>query len=267
MIKKIKRLLRYYIENLPVILLVSNWWVVLLGYLNLLKLSDGIFLYLRNGMKFLIVHHLDALVLREIIWSNEYKFAQTKDSMTIVDIGANIGTFSIYCNSISNKNRIIALEPSPATFKQLKKNLCVNDVENVEAHQVAIFSKPGILKLYDNVMSGQRSLFSSKNNRHYTEVTTTTLERIMRKHKIKKIDFLKMDCEGSEYEILSSLKSSTYRKIDSIALEYHELKRGQNKIILVDILEKNGFKVEIKPHTIEKNIGYIWASKRKSRKS
>jgi FkbM family methyltransferase len=259
--RKVKRLISYYFDNLPILFFVKNWWVVILGYLGLIDLSPGVFLYLKSGIKFLIVHHLDALVLREIMWDNEYRFLQKKSPMTVIDIGANIGTFSIFAANLNKNNKIYSFEPSPATFSQLRKNLCLNDIDNVTTINAAIFSKRGKLKLYENGMSGQRSLYSVGKSKRYTEVETASLESQIKKFSIQKIDFLKIDREGSEYEILGALKRTTFKMIETIAMEYHELNKNQKREILIDISKRNNFAIEVKPHHIESNTGYIWATK------
>ena len=82
--------------------------------------------------------------------------------------------------------------------------------------------------------------------------------------KIGKIDLLKVDCEGSEYNILYSLGKNDFKKIKYIVLEYHEfdakkLHKGRD---LSDFLRKNNFTTQIIPTDIKSNqgLGYIYAS-------
>lgn len=256
---KVLRIYKYFLQTFSIIFLAKNWWIVYAGYFHLIDLSQGYILKLRNGLQFKILHHLDALVLNEIIWGNDYRFKPDASPMTIVDVGANIGAFSIYAANLSPESIVYSFEPSPETFKQLLQNIKLNKIKNIVPVNKAVFSKDTTLKLYENGMSGQKSVYQAKKNTEYEKISAVSLDSFIKKNKIKKIDFLKLDCEGSEYEILGHLSKQTFSIIDRIALEYHELNKSQHRSSLKKVLENNQFKVEVHKHNIEPNIGYMWA--------
>ena len=82
------------------------------------------------------------------------------------------------------------------------------------------------------------------------------------------VNFLKMDCEGSEYEILGSLDSAHWSRIERAVIEYHDVGPGQDGTALADIFRKNGFEIENIRLMQERlysavgiRVGKIWARK------
>ena len=85
--------------------------------------------------------------------------------------------------------------------------------------------------------------FHYRCNRNPVVVDTTSLEDFVDRAGIKKIDFLKMDCEGAEYDILMNCPQRILSMIQRIGMEYHFCEDKKDPQVLVDILEDNGFKV------------------------
>jgi len=158
----------------------------------------------------------------------------------VVDIGANIGVFAIYAAG-KTQNTIYAFEPFLENVEFLKKNTDVNDCRNIVIDCLALSDKSAIGKLYISEISAGHLMFDHnvKGKLHdYIEVQTKTLEDIMRDHSIDKIDFLKLDCEGSEGQILKAASSNCLGKIAKIAMEFHDnvslLKHDEIKKLLED---------------------------------
>ena len=84
----------------------------------------------------------------------------------------------------------------------------------------------------------------------------------MQKNNIKKIDLLKMDCEGAEYEIITSLNVNDLSKINRIVMETHQLEHdtSKNHIWMKDYLKKKGYGVSEKINKINGNY-YLFAKK------
>ncbi len=95
------------------------------------------------------------------------------------------------------------------------------------------------------------------------------LSRILEEHDVTTVNFLKIDCEGSEYEILRSLNAANWARIERVVIEYHDIGRGRNHAELVKILRAHGFEVEAihaSGRTLSAllgvRVGMIWAKKR-----
>ncbi len=253
--------LRYYFEALAFIQFIENWYLIPLGYLGLIDLSSGPILRLKNGLKFKIVHYFDALALKENFFNNDYRFASSSKPITVIDIGANIGDSSIYFASRSPKAKIVAIEPSKETFKQLQENIMLNNFsKQIMPLNLAVYKKKTKIKLFNPGPSGQRSLYQKRGTKKFELVSTITMKEIFQKYKIKRCDFLKLDCEGAEYDILTAIPETLFPQIRQIALECHPVK-DHNPQELQKFLEKQGFRVHQANHHIEKDISYLYATR------
>src|SRR3989344_1989116 len=233
------RKLLYYKEALSILGLISNWQLVVKGYLHLADFRKRPEIILANGLRFIVGHYLDVWGIKEVIGDNDYRLTPDAKIKTVLDIGANIGTFSVLAAITFPQAKIYCFEPSASTYALLKHNLKVNGVNSqVDATQVAVFSEVKKLKLYNAGPSGIRSLFQSRAETNFETIMTTTLPQIISRFKLKQIDYLKVDCEGAEYEIFRSLTRPNWKKIKRRALEFHELIPGQDHRELLSILKK-----------------------------
>ena len=196
---------------------------------------------------------------------------------TVLDIGANIGEYSLVAaQKIGKLGRVISIEPLTETAYWLKKNLELNDFNNCEVLEIAIGGTTGQMKLYKKSESARMRRLDStadgKNLIESTNVKVMTIDSLLKSKKIEKIDMIKMDVEGFEYEVLVSCKESfNQNKIKKIICEIHLdylKKKGIDKNKIYELLTNNGFSVSIiedKPVLINKtHIMHILAvNKRK----
>lgn len=188
-------------------------------------------------------------ILTDIFEKREYSdYFPFYKKATIIDIGSHYGYFSIFANkNTDNQSRIISIEPGVSNFKKLTKNIRDNKLENITAINCAVgvkneFSDFYIGKSSNNSLVMNYSLLSEKALVERIEIKT--LEKIIVENQIEKIDFLKMDCEGSEYSILTNLKEEIFNKIHTISMEFHDFKNEENTgDTILKILIKNGFKI------------------------
>lgn len=138
-----------------------------------------------------------------------------------VDIGANIGAFSVVNHE--NFDKIISFEPASQTFERCKEQ--TSSFDNVSVYQYAVGKHSGDtvkLRHYkDAFYSGNATTLDDPkwyNDSDYEEVETISLEDIYTKFNLNKINYLKIDCEGGEYDFLMKKDISN---IDYIAIEIH----------------------------------------------
>ena len=93
-------------------------------------------------------------------------------------------------------------------------------------------------------------------------VECITLKNIFDSYKIRRCDFLKLDCEGEEARILHALPSVYFKRIDKIALEFH--RPVVDEIKLARFLSKQGFRVTVS--NFGRTLGMIFASRMVARK-
>jgi FkbM family methyltransferase len=144
---------------------------------------------------------------------------------TIIDIGAHIGGFTLYAAAHAPNARIIAFEPEPSNARVLRQNIADNHLDaRIVAEQKAVAGTRGMLTLhrtFASTSSGGHSLIDYAHEGDDIPVDAITLADMFREHDIQHCDFLKIDCEGAEYDILYGLSDELYRTINFIALEYH----------------------------------------------
>lgn len=125
-----------------------------------------------------------------------------KEGDVVLDVGGHIGFYTlVFSKLVGETGKVYTFEPNPDNFAILKKNIEVNNIKNVILVNKALSDKEGKLKLYLNKdNSGGHSLYQQNASNDFVEVDVLKLDNYFR-GSIKKIDFIKMDAEGSEGHI------------------------------------------------------------------
>ena len=156
----------------------------------------------------------------------------------VLDIGMNIGDSSIYF-ILNGAKKVIGVEPFPRNFEMALKNVSENNLqEKIELVMESCSSQEG--KITIDTSSGGSVDDIIKETKTGFEIPLTTLEGIIKKYNIPKDSILKMDCEGCEDEIISSVTNEVINHFSNIQIEYHN---GYQEI--KDKLEKCGFNVHV----------------------
>jgi FkbM family methyltransferase len=143
-----------------------------------------------------------------------------KDVQTVVDIGANVGLASAWFSLVYSPTRIIAVEPSPASFGLLAEN--AKQWPAIEPHNVGLFDSTRSALMF---VCAKDSLTSSIYQWNQSAEATVTVEledaeTFLRRIGVIRIDVLKIDTEGCERQILASIKARL-PAIQVIYVEYH----------------------------------------------
>jgi FkbM family methyltransferase len=123
--------------------------------------------------------------------------ANLKKGQTFVDVGANVGYYSILASSLGAK--VIAFEPSEENRKFLNENMIDNDCY-FEIHSEALSNKSGSAILYTDTTPGQYSLIGSGKGEKVDCIKYDSLD-------LPIADFYKIDCEGAEKNVLEGMQS------------------------------------------------------------
>ncbi len=174
------------------------------------------------------------LVTNEINYGYEYDFKNIKFKKgdIIIDIGANIGMVSIYLAKKFPFLKIYAYEPVLQNYENFKMNIELNNIpkDTITLEHKAITKDSRLVNMSINTLNtGGSSISDVISTGSITQecncnIKSTTLDKIITKYKIKNIKLLKIDCEGSEYEILYNTKPKTLEKIQMLRGEFHENK-------------------------------------------
>jgi FkbM family methyltransferase len=205
-------------------------------------------------------------VAAEIFKYREYRRAEkiiSETKLPILDVGAHAGLFAIYCRLLNPVVQIIALEPENKNFTTLKQNLEINNIENIKVEKVALAGETGERYLSVSEDSHNHAL-SNQTGENGQRVAAKSLADLIRGLKINKIGLLKMDIEGGEGEVIRSLTSREYKKIESIIFEYHD--KIISHAILETLLRENGFGVESFPSKFDKSMGFVFARNKRINK-
>jgi FkbM family methyltransferase len=193
------------------------------------------------------VNTMDKFVVWEIWKVREYKDPEfeIKPDDVVVDIGAHIGAFSVYAAKNAPKGEVYSYEPQKDNYKQLLKNKALNNLSNIHTFNLAVADKKGSLDLFIGSDNGVNSIYQTDSTRK-VEVQATTVNDILAHNRLCEIDYLKIDAEGAEYNIILKMPAETLRKISRITMEFHDrLCPDHRHSELKNYLEKNGFKVTI----------------------
>lgn len=165
-------------------------------------------------------------------------YASSKTRFVVLDVGANTGS---YCDAVIRQipnAEIYAIEPNPSAFELLRRNVQGN---NIRTFNIGVGAKTGVDKIYayrqdhaTQLASRYREAFSQLHRFNgelvqesdiiEIEMESVTLRDFCRENGIETVDFLKIDVEGNELEVLKSGNNMIVEdKIHIIQFEFNEL--------------------------------------------
>ncbi|KKP24459.1 MAG: Methyltransferase FkbM family [candidate division TM6 bacterium GW2011_GWF2_28_16] len=203
-----------------------------------------------NFFNYRILNYL----FQEIFLNNCYFFNTNSKQPNIIDCGSNIGISILYFKKIYPESKIICFEPDKQTFEILKNNIEQNKLKNVLAQNIALSNKNEYLKFYyDKNTPGnlKMSYLPERINsgQNYEMVKATKLSNYINED----IDFLKMDIEGAETDVIKELyKNNKLKYINQMVIEFHHhiSKSNYNNLsVILKILEKSNFSYQINTNT------------------
>ena len=226
---------------------IKNWPIYFLDLFNLTQ-KKKITYELRDGTKFCVrAKTTDRGIVTSVALLDEYRVKDTdlpKDS-TVIDIGGQTGIFTVF---VSKKvSKVYSYEPTAENYSMLKKNILINKLQNnIFAFKKAVSSREKTFKIYmSSNNTGGHSAFRTGEADRYETVKATTLKNIFEENSIKRCDLMKIDAEGSEYDILYPLPKKYFSRILKIYMEYHDLdNKKKNHKFLVRFLKRVGYNVE-----------------------
>ena len=185
----------------------------------------------------------DSKVLYDIFVKRVY--GAIPRNCSIVDIGAHIGIFTLYCCQ-ARALKVLAFEPESKNFKLLMKNVQANHLSNVHAFRLGVWSRNETKILFTTSGSGFHSFYPANNHIGGSEtISCVGINTVL--DPLESPVFIKIDAEGSEYEIINHIKSRNTAKISGMVLEYH-LGNPVLRASFASLLQcftSNGFRVNL----------------------
>lgn len=199
----------------------------------------------KNPDEFITIH-------REIFKDHSYRFASIKSDPLILDCGAHIGMAILYWKEQFPLSKVVAFEPDPFNFKLLKSN--TQSLSNIEFVNKAVWVNDGQVEFEDKGSWGSKISDSHSEETKTIKVDCTRLANYI---KDRRVDFLKIDIEGAEYEVLKDC--ATYlTNVENLFLEYHGAIEENNKLEeLLALLRGAGFVYYIKEATQVLNWPFV----------
>jgi FkbM family methyltransferase len=181
----------------------------------------------------------------EIMVRKAYHFPTSNPKPVIYDCGSNVGLSLYAYRRLYPYARVVAFEPDPGVFSMLEENIRQNQLSPIDLHQAAVWTAQGTLNFNSEGADGG-ALGSGS-----TEVRTLDLAELLQSE--AQVDFLKMDIEGAEHEVLPHIRSQLH-KIRHLFIEYHSFAdKPQALHELLQVLAEEGFSYYLETDVRRKN--------------
>ncbi|MDW7690496.1 FkbM family methyltransferase [Flammeovirgaceae bacterium SG7u.111] len=166
------------------------------------------------------------------------------ENAVCLDVGANIGFYTLNISKFRPKSTIHTFEPDPAVYAKLQRNCQINSVDNrVIHHPIALSDQISQQQFYrsDEAHYGCGSLsFQPQYSAETIEIETCTLDHFLDEHAIDQVDFIKIDIEGHELQMLKGAKKTL-----------------ENKKVKYILVEFNGEKLKANGDTLESFLSFF----------
>jgi FkbM family methyltransferase len=163
---------------------------------------------------------------------------QPRKGETVIDVGAHIGIYTLSAaRNVGNQGIVVSFEPDQRNFRLLEKNIKINGFGGVKLFNVALDENSSRKTLYMTVDPLYSSMFPSAHTKTKIKVETTTLDSVAEKLKLTHIDWVKIDVEGNELNVLEGGKKAFSNLVDRVIIETSNAKA-------IRFLSKRDFKIQ-----------------------
>ena len=204
----------------------------------------------------------------ECVLTTEYQKARffadnynPTDADIILDVGAHIGAFTILAAQRAPRGTVHAIEPSSENFKILSLNVSTNRLPNVRTHRIVLSDTLGELRLYSGVDNWDHSLCTQSCQEalpDWERVPSQTLECFMVANGISRADYMKMNVEGAEYDILLKSPRKVVESVACMLIEFHPAEDHEGNEIF-ERLRMYGFTADMVESESDSGKGWITA--------
>lgn len=185
-----------------------------------------------EGITYLL--HLDDWIQQQLYILGKYEEAERKaiekslhNHAIILDIGTNFGLYSLTLAHQFPKSKIYSFEPFHLNFNTFKKNISLNSLDNITAIKKAVGNKNDTITLYydeSNQNLGMVSAIPNGNTTTSEQVDLITIDTFIEQNNLSNIDFIKIDVEGFELDVLEGMKKSLQHFSPILLLEINDEK-------------------------------------------
>ena len=195
-------------------------------------------------------------LIEQIVIQDQYCAREfIKNNSIIIDAGANIGVFSLFALHLSPDSKIYAFEPTTKIFNIFQKTIAENNLFNhIHLFNIALGDedkKVMLMKSQEglevgNIIADSNALIKERFFVGSEEISMMTLDKFVQKNNIKKVDFIKIDTEGYEKQIIAGAKEVIKEFSPVIACSAYHLKNDEIEIpkLVLSINKKYNYRLE-----------------------
>ena len=221
--------------------------------------SDYVYFSTRTGLKIKLRTKSTDLDTFAIIWLmkdySKFDFEIRNDD-NVIDVGAHIGFFALYASQFCKNGKIFCFEPVKENYDLLLYNIKLNNIKNIFSYNCAVSNTNKYVKVFLHSDKTAHSIHVPSHE--FVEIKSLTLQEIFDSNKLERCDYLKLDCEGSEYDIIESLPEEYFKKIKKIYIEYHFF--ATKPYLLVRLLSKlKSLSYHVIKEPLTNDLGSIYA--------
>jgi len=177
----------------------------------------------------------------------DFLFKQINENDFVIDIGANIGETLLNFAKVNSTGHCLGFEPVPYIFEKLKHNIGLNNFKNITIENLAISDIEEDLSFYFPTNNNSGGISLSKSNEKADQIVKAiTLDSYVEDKKLDSIDFIKIDVEGFEYNVLKGAKQTIIKYRPKMFIELGNnilLRQGSSSQQVVKFLESYSYQI------------------------
>jgi FkbM family methyltransferase len=158
---------------------------------------------------------------------------ELKSGMVVLDVGSNIGLYVLLERKfVGKEGRVIAVEPSKKALFYLRRNIQLNGFDDIETHELAVTSDDKWIDFLVHPKSNMSRVVDA--NRHFPEgvvvkVPGRSLDSFVESCYLDRLDLIRMDVEGHEYQIYNGGRRTIARFKPALLVEVHTPQMGPKR--------------------------------------
>jgi FkbM family methyltransferase len=216
-----------------------------------------------GGWRFRVRDPMDLWILKETCLDDAYLPGGVRagPGWTVVDVGGGIGDFAVMMGSRCPVGTVHSYEPMADSFSLLQHNVAANGAANVVVHRAAVASREGELTLRLSQRQPPALARLGEDPSGEVRVPARGLASVLDALPGAACDFMKIDCEGCEFDLLLGTDPALLDRIQRISLEFHDGFTEHRGTDLARHLRSHGYRVRLSGNPVHRHLGQIYAER------
>jgi FkbM family methyltransferase len=174
----------------------------------------------RDGVRYVLVDYESLYIISSLKFESEViRHLRVGEGEVFVDVGAHIGKYALKIAKTVRNSLVVAVEPNPKNFEALRRGVELNGLGNVIALNVAAWHRKEKVKLFLRTSGGHSLKKERDMGLGYVIVQAEPLDDVLERIGVRHVDWMKIDVEGAENEVLQGLRRTIERCRPKIIFE------------------------------------------------